>query len=451
MKKFHICIIDDEEILRVSVADELKDIGHTVIDFGNPQKALEYLKNNPAEVVVTDIKMPEMDGFEVLRRVKQMNPDTYVLVMTAFGSIDSAVRAMKEGAYDYLTKPFEIDEIVFTLKRIAEVAEIKSENKILRSQLDSEFSLDSFVGKSQQVQQTLDLVKTVANTDTTVLITGETGSGKELLAHVIHHNSERRSKPLIKVSCAILSREIFESELFGHEKGAFTGAQKAREGRFEMANGGTIYLDDVDDIPMDLQVKLLRVLQEQEVERVGGNQTIKIDVRVIASTKADLKKLVKEGKFREDLYYRLNVFPINIPPLRNRKEDIPELITHFARQFSSEQELHFDERALQCLTGYHWPGNVRELKNIVERLLLLSKNRPKVDISLLPVEIVQPDLASPEICLGEKPLNQLMAEIEQNLIIRALKMNNGNQLKTSELLGIPPSTLRTKMNKYNIK
>ncbi len=445
-----IFVVDDEDILRVTLTDDLAEAGFNVQDFDNPLNALAAIEKQSVDVLITDIKMPQMDGLELLARIKTVKPETCVIVMTAYSSVDSAIEAMKKGAYDYIAKPFKIDELLLILERIAELRFVKQENRQLRSQIESQYPLSAFVGSSPAVQQTLELVKTVADTNSTVLITGETGTGKELLANVLHYNSNRRDKPFVKVSCAILSREIFESELFGHEKGAFTGAQKARQGRFEMADGGSLYLDDIDDIPLDLQVKLLRVLQEQEFERVGSNQTRKIDVRVIASTKADLKMLVSEGKFREDLYYRLNVFPIHIPPLRERREDIPELVRHFAEQFSPKMSLHFEPAVLNCLSNYHWPGNTRELKNIVERLILLSRGQNIVDLAKIPVEILRPATVTPEVCLGQKPLDQLLAEIEQNLLTQALQMNNGSQVKAAEMLGIPPSTLRTKLNKYGL-
>lgn len=449
MSHLNIIIVDDEDILRISLKDDLLDAGYRVKDFRNPEDALRSVEKQPVDVVITDIKMPRMDGLELLSRIKQLQPDAQVIVMTAYSSVDSAVEAMKKGAYDYIAKPFKIDELFLRLERIAELRSVKQENRHLSSTLASHYTLNSFVGKSEAVQQIRELVETVADSPTTVLITGETGTGKELLANIIHFNSNRRTKPLVKVSCAVLSREIFESELFGHEKGAFTGAAQQKKGRFELADGGTLYLDDVDDIPLELQVKLLRVLQEQEFERVGGTQTIRVDVRVIASTKADLKKLVAEGKFREDLYYRLNVFPIHLAPLRERQEDIPLLVEHFCKEMAPESEIVFRPEVINCLTLYSWPGNVRELKNIVERLILLSRGE-EVDLAKIPLEILEPDGVAPEVCIGRKPLNEVMEDIEVNLIRRALQISGWNQNRAAELLGLPPSTLRTKMSKYKI-
>jgi DNA-binding NtrC family response regulator len=283
-----------------------------------------------------------------------------------------------------------------------------------------------------------------------VLITGVTGTGKELLTNVLHYNSNRSKKPLVKVSCAALARDVFESELFGHEKGAFTGAEKTRAGRFEMADGGSLYLDDVDDIPLGLQVKLLRVLEEREFERVGGNETLEVDVRVIASTKADLSQLVREGRFREDLYYRLNIFPIRLAAVRVRIDDIPLLIEHFCRQMCEDREIHFRPEVLQCMGQYHWPGNVRELRNVVERLILLSREQ-EVELQQMPIEIIQPDTVTPELCIGQKPLDKILADIEANLIRQALRLSGGHQAKAAVSLGLPASTLRSKIEKYGLR
>ncbi|RMH74513.1 MAG: sigma-54-dependent Fis family transcriptional regulator [Calditrichaeota bacterium] len=450
MARLKVFVVEDEEILRVTLTDDLQDAGYEVEAFADPRKALQAVETSPVDVIISDIKMPGMDGLELLTRIKAIKPETQVVLMTAYGSVESAVEAMKKGAYDYITKPFNIDEMLLRLERIKELRTVKQENRRLRTQIASRYTLEALVGKSSAIQQTRQLVQTVAETPTTVLITGETGTGKELLANILHYTSDRRDKPLIKVSCAMLARDVFESELFGHEKGAFTGATQQKPGRFELADGGTLYLDDVDDIPLELQVKLLRALEEQEFERVGGTRTIRVDVRVVASTKADLKKLVAEGRFREDLYYRLNVFPIHLAPLRERREDIPLLVEHFCRELAPGRTVHFRPEVLECLSNYAWPGNVRELRNVVERLILLSKDR-EVDLSHVPIEILQPNGVAPEVCLGQKPLNAMLEDIEVNLLRQALQMSGGNQTRAAEMLGIPPSTLRTKMSKYGLK
>ena len=448
MSQLRIFVVEDEEILRVSLRDDLRDAGYDVLEFDDPLKVLDKIKKQIVDIVIKDIKMPKMNGLELLDKIKSVKPETTVILITAFGSVDSAVEAMKNGAYDYITKPFKMDELLLVLERVKELHIIKKENVQLRSQFESKYSIDTFIGDDKTTQKMLELVRTVENRSTTILITGETGTGKELLANIIHYNGDRKKNPLIKVSCAVLSRDVFESELFGHERGAFTGAAKERIGRFEGADSGTIYLDDVEDIPIDMQVKLLRVLQEQEFERVGGNETIKVDVRVIASTKVNLKKLIREGRFREDLYYRLNVFPINLPPLWQRKEDIPELINYFVKQLRPELDIVILPEVMDCLKIYSWPGNVRELKNVVERLLLLSGGR-EIDLSLVPLEILQSDHSVPETILGQKPLHEMIMETEANLIYNALQKTNGSQARAAELLGIPPSTLRTKMNKHH--
>lgn len=447
MQKTNIVLVEDEEILRVSLADDIQENDYKVFDFGNPLKALDFIKNNEVDIVITDIKMPLMTGLELLERIKAVRPNIFVIIMTAFSSVDSAIEAMKKGAYDYIAKPFKIEEMLLRLGKIKEFRKAKEETTRLRFEKSSKFPLSAYVGKSSLINETFDLVKTILDKPITTLITGETGTGKELLANILHYNSNRRDKPFIKVSCAILSREVFESELFGHEKGAYTGAIKSRKGRFEMADEGTLYLDDIDDVPLEMQVKLLRVLQEQEIERVGGNQTIKIDVRVIASTKADLRKLVQEGKFREDLFFRLNVFPINIAPLRQRKEDIALLIEHFSKILAPERNIIFKQDVIECLERYDWKGNIRELKNIVERMILLTENS-EVDLTKVPKELFQ--INALDLERGELSLDEMLSKIEKKMIFQALKFTNRNQVKAAEKLGIPPSTLRTKMAKYKI-
>ena len=447
MSLMKIFVVEDEEILRISLKDDLEEAGYTVFAFEDPKEALDSFKKQPVDIVISDIKMPGMSGLKLLSGIKAIKAETIVILITAFGSVDSAVEAMKKGAYDYITKPFKMDEILLVLDRAKELHLIKQENIQLRSHFVAKYSVETFIGDDLTTQKILEHVKTIKNRSTTVLITGETGTGKELLANIIHYNSDRKNNPLVKVSCAVLSRDIFESELFGHEKGAFTGASKERIGRFEMANGGTLYLDDVEDIPIDLQVKLLRVLQEQEFERVGGNDTIKVDVRVIASTKVNLMDLIRRGRFREDLYYRLNIFPINLPPLRQRNADIQKLIGHFAGQLAPELDMTLDPQVIDCMNNYHWPGNVREIKNVVERLLLLARGG-EINLAHLPPEMTQSEYAIPEISLGQKPLQEMVNEIEANLIYEALQKCHGSQIRAAELLGIPPSTLRTKMKKY---
>lgn len=450
MKKINICIVEDEEILRVSIKDDLLDAGYSVIDFESPVKALEHLKKKICDIVISDIRMPEMDGIELLSKIKSINPDVSVIMMTAYGSVDTAVEAMKKGAFDYITKPFDKEELLLIIEKIKEIKTLQSRNLDFQNYFQDQFNFDAFIGVSNYVKELKETLKIISQTNSTILITGETGTGKELLANLIHYNSPRKEKPLVKVSCGILSKEVIESELFGHEKGAFTGADKLRIGRFEKADQGTIYLDDIDDIPLEAQVKLLRVLQEQEIERVGSSEPIKIDVRVIASTKADLNKLVKEGKFREDLYYRLNVLPVHLKPLRERKEDIIPLFNYFLTQFANQKQFQIEDKVYEILQSYYWPGNVRELKNITERLSILCQDC-KIITTRLPQELLSEKLDLEQLPLNQdKSLNEILEEVEKSLIQKALIKTGNNKAKAAELLGLPPSTLKSKIEKYGI-
>lgn len=449
---FKILVVDDERIVRVTIADDLKDAGYNVREFSSATSALQHLRDTYPEVdiIITDLKMPGMDGLEFLKKIKQINPEIYVLLMTAHASIQTAVEAMKLGAYDYLAKPFNVDELLLVINRIKEVKEVKAENKQLRKQVNQQFDLSSFVGQNEAISHVFELVKIIAPKNTSVLIVGETGTGKELLTNILHYNSNRKHKPLIKVSCAILSREIFESELFGHEKGAFTGAEKQKIGRFEMAHTGTIYLDDIDDLPYDMQVKLLRVLEEGEIERVGSGQTVKIDVRVIASTKKNLKDLVAEGKFREDLYYRLNVFPINLPPLRERPGDIEMLAKHFVKVFSEGANVKIDDEVIEILKNYPFPGNVREIRNLMERLVLMASDGV-ITKKLIPIDVRFP--GKPHTCFyfENKALDEIIKEIETNAIRDALLRSGGNKAKAAQILQVPASTLKSRIEKLGIE
>ncbi len=444
-----IYVVDDERIIRVSLADELRDAGYEVFEFANANSALMQINEVLPDIIITDLKMPEMDGLEFLKRIKNINSGIYVILMTAYSTVPTAVEAMKIGAYDYIEKPFDNEKILLIIKHIIELKQIKDENKELKIKLKRDYDFSSYVGNSKEVQKVFDLVKIVAQKSTSVLLVGETGTGKELLTNIIHYNSSRSNKPLIKVSCAILSREIFESELFGHEKGAFTGAIEQKKGKFELADQGTLYLDDIDDVPLDLQVKLLRALEEREIERVGGNKVIKIDVRLIASTKKDLRKMVDEGKFREDLFYRLNIFPIQLPPLREKPEDIIQLTKHFVSIYSENGIKEIDEEVFDILTQYPFPGNVRELRNLSERLTLLSGDN-KITKDIVPYEIKFPGFKPTCFTFDNKTLREIMEEVEKNAILGALDKAHGNKAKAAELLGIPASTLKSKIAKYNL-
>jgi len=443
-----IYVVDDERIIRVSLSDELRDAGFEVYEFANAGAALMQINNIVPVIVITDLKMPDINGIEFLKKIKKINNNIYVILMTAYSTVSTAVEAMKLGAYDYVEKPFENEKILLVIERIIELKKIKDENKELKIKLKQDYDFSSYVGDGNKVNEIFNLVKIVAQKSTSVLLIGETGTGKELLTNIIHYNSSRSKKPLIKVSCAILSREIFESELFGHVKGAFTGALSDKTGRFEMANGGTLYLDDIDDVPLDLQVKLLRALEEREIEKVGGNKPVKVDIRLIASTKKDLRKMVDEGNFREDLFYRLNVFPIKLPALRERKDDIKKLIRHFASIFS-DNLIQIDNKVFDILKNHPFQGNVRELRNLTERLVLLSINN-KIEESIIPYEIRYPEFNSSYFSFDNKTLVDILEEVEKNAIMSALDKANGNKAKAAELLGLPASTLKSKISKLGI-
>lgn len=351
---------------------------------------------------------------------------------------------------DYLVKPFDKEELLLKIERIKEVKFLQEKNTEFQDYFSNHFDFDVFIGESNYVRELKETLKIISQSNSTVLITGETGTGKELIANLIHYNSPRRNKPLVKVGCGILSDDVIESELFGHEKGTFTGADRQRIGRFEKADLGTMYLDDVDDVPLDIQIKLLRVLQEQEIERVGSSEPIKIDVRVIASLKAPLEKLAQEGKFHSDLYYRLNVIPINVKPLRERKEDIIPLFRHFLKQFTQSENQEFGEGVIEVLNNYYWPGNVRELKNIAERLSILCSNC-KILLENLPRELVIPQITPAKFNLSEKnSLNEILEGVEKQIIVNALLQTGNNKAKTAELLGLPASILKSKIDKYKI-
>ncbi len=447
-----VLVVDDEEIQRVSLQDDLREAGYDTTAVESPNVALELVRKEAFDVVVSDLKMPVMDGVTLLRKIKELQPETTVIMMTAYATVESAVEAMKLGAYDYLTKPFSTDELLLLLERVGKYRQVVAENVRLKQQLEERYAFGKIIGKSQPMQEVYRQLEIVAPTDSTVLIEGETGTGKEMVANAIHFNSLRKDKPFVKVSCAMLSKEILESELFGHEKGAFTGAFRQKKGRFELADGGSIFLDEVDDIPVELQVKLLRVLEERTLERVGGTETIEIDVRVIAATKKDLRQLVAEGKFREDLFYRLNVYPIKLPALRERKEDIQILFEHFLRQFKGGQLPRVNPQVYRYLLDYPWPGNVREFKNVVERLTLTCQCDP-IDPDCLPAEIRSiregPERGHDPEKAG--PLDSAVAEFEKKLILEALNRSNGNKARAAEILQIPVSTLKSKIKKYKME
>lgn len=445
----NILVVEDEDILRISIGDDLKEAGFGVSLSKSPLLALNLLEKEEYDLALVDYKMPGMNGIELLKEIKQKRPSCTVIIMTAFGTIQNAVEAMKLGAYDYLTKPFSNEEFILTIKRISEVQLLKRENVELKKQLKKRHSFHKLIGKSKCMKEIYDLINIVAYSNSSVLITGETGTGKEMVSDAIHYMGPRQDNRYIKVSCALLSKDILESELFGHEKGAFTGALNDKKGRFELAHTGTIFLDDVDDIPLMLQVKLLRVLQNSEFERVGGTETIKVDVRVISTSKVSLLEKVKKEQFREDLYYRLNVVPIHIPPLKERKEDIPLLIDAFAEKYSPDQPMKASDQAMDSLLNYSWPGNVRELENMVERLALTAV-RGNITPSLLPIEIMTEEICSEEACPDGNSFEDIVNNTEFKLIKQALDRAGGNKAKAARLLKLKPSTLRSKIIKYKL-
>lgn len=455
--KSKILIVDDEKLMRVSLEDKLIKEGYAVTSSSNATEGLKALQSTNFDAVITDLRLPKMDGIEFLREIKKASSDTVVIIMTAYGSIENAVTAMKEGAYDYVTKPFSLEELMIKLRKALKHKDTVAENVLLKRQVMSRYGYDNMIGNSDAMKRVFEIISTVCDRDTTVLIQGESGTGKELTAGVIHYNSNRRDGPFIKLSCAALNKEILESELFGHEKGSFTGAIKARRGRFELADGGTIFLDDVDDIPLEMQVKLLRVLQEREFERVGSEETIPINVRVICATKKDLKKLVQEGRFREDLYYRIHVVTVHLPPLRERKEDIPLLVNYFMKKYAAQQRVAIDSispEALHLLLTYNWPGNIRELENAIEHAvtfctsdIIVPKNLPKnltegeAPSGIFPIELSMIDSLD---------LQETLSEAERKLLLWAYQKTNGNQVRMSEILRIPRTTLQNKLAKHNI-
>lgn len=445
-----VFVVDDERLIRLSLAEDLRECNYEVWEFSSALSALASFREFEPEVVITDISMPKMTGLELLKKVKEVRPETTVILMTAYSNVSTAIDAVKYGAYDYIEKPFDNQKLIINIQHIDELVKTKEKLKVLKKELNKEFDFDKFVGQGKEKERIFSLVEKVRNSNTSILIVGETGTGKELLTNIIHFNSSRGNGPLVKVSCAILSKELFESELFGHIKGAFTGAETDKTGRFELAHGGTLYLDDIDDMPLDLQVKLLRALEEREIEKVGSTKPIPIDIRVIASTKKDLKQMVDEGKFREDLYYRLSVFPINIPSLRQRTDDIEILLKHFLSIFSEDKSIDIDDQALQIIKNHDFPGNVRELRNLAERLWLIS-DKSKIVLDDIPVELFEQDPKKLMVNCSEKNLHELLYEVERNAIELALKKSNGNKAKAAEKLGLPPSTLKSKISKFNIE
>ncbi len=449
-----ILLIEDEKITRVTLRDTLKKKGHTVTACETGKEGLEKIEESKYDLILTDLRLPTMSGIDILKRVKERDPATFVIVMTAYGTIQNAVEALKLGAYDYLTKPFSYDELFILLEKIHDYNAILKENIQLKKALSKTRTI---IGTSNEIKMVLETVDTVADGDYTVLIYGETGTGKELITNELHKRSSRKDKPLVKINCAALSETLLESELFGHEKGAYTGAVKTRKGRFELADGGTIFLDEVDDIPLSMQVKLLHVLQEREFERVGGTTTISVDVRVIAAAKTDLGQKIEEGSFRSDLYYRLNVVPIHLPPLREHKEDILLLVEHFIRIHDMRGKIEsISPDCVEELMRYDWPGNIRELENSIQQMIALSKNET-LDISDIPQKIKTRSSSAFELRQWKDPneesvsLENSLQKFEQKMLTWALKKTSKNKSQAAKILQLSRSTFRSKLMKYGLE
>jgi two-component system, NtrC family, response regulator AtoC len=449
----HILIVDDEPSIRKVLGAHLRRDGYDVTAAASGVEAIEILQEEGADLVITDLRMPNMDGLELLRWVKQSYPGLPVIMLTAHGTVDSAVEALKRGAQDYLTKPFDQDEL-----RLVILKALAQEEKSRRSLRSDEAPKDAIVGDTATIRAVFALIDKVASSPSTVLLTGESGTGKELVARAIHHASARREAPFVTLNCGAIPENLFESELFGHERGAFTGAVTSKPGRFEIADGGTLFLDEIAELPKDLQVKLLRVLQDQTFERVGGIKTIKVDVRLVAATNSDLRQAVASGAFREDLFYRLNVVPIVLPPLRDRVDDIPLLVHHFLQKFNRRLDKHvqgISPAALVALKAAPWPGNIRELENLIERAVLLSDGGT-LDVNDFPgileggAAATPVDEASDELGLKEY-VRVHTARLERARIKKALQQEEGNVTRASRLLGISRKSLQTKMKEYGLR
>lgn len=450
----NILIVEDEPRMRRLLEISLGEDGHTVHTSGDAESGLLYLRKAAADLVVTDLKLPGINGLEFLQEGKRLNPALPFIVMTAYGSVETAVDAMKAGASDYVLKPFTMAEMRLVINKELDVQQVRDENARLKEALGKRYHFQNIVGRSKKMQEVLALVERVAPTNSTVLIGGESGVGKDLIARAIHQNSRRASGPFIKINSTAIPDTLFESELFGFERGAFTGALASKPGKFELADKGTLFLDEIGDVPAAIQVKLLRVLQEREFERLGGTKTLKVDIRMIAATNRDLRAALEEGTFREDLYYRLNVVPIDIPPLREHKEDIPDLVNHFLARFAADSDKEIESimpAALSALMEYHWPGNIRQLENSVERAVALSAGRT-IDEKDIHLDTRQSKSGAAASSSADQflPEGMTLEQWEDNMIREALRRANGNKSQAARLLGLSRNALRYRLGKLGV-
>jgi len=445
-----ILVVDDEETHRSMIETVLLPEGYEISHAGDGQEAVQYVEERYYDLILMDIRMKKMDGISALKKVKEISPGIPVIIMTAYASIETAIKALKSGANDYMIKPVDIEELKLLVKKNLHHYQLEQENRFLKERLDEQFHFDNIIGKSPQMRKLFETMSLVAPADATVLITGESGTGKELIANAIHLNSNRQDRPLVKVNCAALPETLLESELFGHEKGAFTGAIARKKGRFEMAHNASIFLDEIGEMPLSTQVKILRVLQEREFEPVGSGNTVKVDIRVIAATNKDLEEEIKEGHFREDLFYRLNVVSLNIPPIRERKDDIPLLADYFLKRYAEKNQRlikGFTPRAMDLLMRYDWPGNARELENVIERAVILSREN-----SITPAEFPRTiqDLDENNDDIQFITPGKSLKEVERQMIIRTLEETGGNRTHAADILGISRRTLQLKLKEYGI-
>jgi DNA-binding NtrC family response regulator len=447
----HVLFVDDEAALRALMAERLRDRGYEVVEAENGKKALDMLEQFAFDIVITDLRMPGIDGGRVIEAAVARYPGIVGIVITGYGTVKDAVDAIKRGAANYLSKPFQFDELMHVLDQALEQRRLTSENAYLRSQLEERYQFGGILGRSRPMLALFQMLETVARSNSTILITGETGTGKEVVARAIHHNSPRKVHRFVALNCSAIPETLLEAELFGHVRGAFTGAVGARQGRFEQAHKGTLFLDEVGTMSVALQMKLLRTLQEREFERIGDNQTIKVDVRVIAATNSELSRMVAEGAFREDLYYRLNVIPIELPPLRDRRDDIPILVKHFLEKYAAGLTVHISQEAMRALMAYQWPGNVRQLENAVERAVALGAGRQEIDLADMPPEVqaTPHSISTPFVDFPDEGIDLpgYLSSIERDLIRRALDRTRGNRNKAADLLHIKRTTLVEKLKR----